>query len=94
MFYIVIFGLIHVQEIDEYYCYNPNPDYGTGQAFNPGTGILYGSFEVLRNGAHSKDILEQKYLKGINNVWWNITHPIKNIEQYGGITSSAGKLFP
>ena len=38
--------------------------------------------------------MEQEYLKGMENVWWNITHPIKNIKQYGVKNFISQEIIP
>lgn len=66
-----------------YYFYNPEQDYGSELRFNPLTLWFNGSFDILRNGGHTKDIFNQYYKIGCTNVLENITHPIKNINEYG-----------
>ena len=80
---ILLVTAVYSQDKKTYYYYRPEADCGTELVFNPGIVILNGTFDILRNGAHSKNILEQKYFKGMKNVWWNITHPIENVKQYG-----------
>ena len=81
--FILLVTAVYSQDKKTYYYYRPEADCGTELVFNPGIVILNGTFDILRNGAHSKNILEQKYFKGMKNVWWNITHPIENVKQYG-----------
>ncbi len=82
------------QDSTRYFYYHPGQDYGTESVFNPGTVILNGTFDILRNGAHSKLLLEQPYELGMRNVWNNITHPIANIRQYGWKPFISEEIFP
>jgi hypothetical protein len=67
----------------KYYFYNPDLDYGSESTFNPFSLFINGSFDILRNGGHSKDIFNQPYRNGIKNVINNILNPFDNIEKYG-----------
>ena len=67
----------------EYYFYNPDLDYGSESIFNPISLFINGSFDILRNGAHNKNIFDQPYKTGFNNVIDNVLHPIDNIRNYG-----------
>ena len=92
---LLLTSVVYPQEKDkEYYYYQPELDYGTELSFNPATVVLNGTFDILRNGAHSKNILEQQYINGIKNVWLNISHPIKNIEQYGWNNFISQEVLP
>jgi len=91
---ILTFSFSYSQEAENYYYYKPDLKYGTELNFNPGSVLLNGTFDILRNGGHSKNILKQEYLKGMDNVWWNITHPIKNIEQYGWKNFISKEVIP
>ncbi len=79
---------------NRYYYYNPEQNYGTELSFNPLTVCMNGSFDILRNGAHSKDILTQEYRAGMENVWRNISHPFKNIDQYGWKNFIGQEIIP
>ncbi|NUM80942.1 hypothetical protein HUU42_09065 [bacterium] len=68
---------------NDYYFYKPENNFGSDLFFNPGSLILNGSYDILRNGAHSKDISDIAYRDGIKGVWKNISHPIKHINRYG-----------
>jgi len=65
------------------YYYKPNFDYGSESIFNPINLFLNGSFDILRNGSHTKDIFAQPYQVGFNNVIDNVINPFENIEKYG-----------
>ncbi|MCB0282975.1 MAG: hypothetical protein H6627_09020 [Calditrichae bacterium] len=77
-----------------YYFYNPDARIGSEYYFNPLNMILNGSYDILRNGAHSKSFTEINYEKGMNNVWWNISHPLKAIDQYGWKYFLSEEVFP
>ncbi len=67
----------------KYYYYNPDNNFGSDALFNPLSLLINGSFDVLRNGSHSKNIFDQYYGKGYRNVFWNLGRPLKTISDYG-----------
>ena len=67
----------------EYYFYRPENRFGSDLAFNPLSLMINGSYDILRNGAHDKNILNQAYGDGWDNVWAMISDPIGNIDDYG-----------
>ena len=82
------------QDPPGYYYYKPDINYGSELNFNPYTVFINGAFDILRNGGHSKNIFDQEYAIGFKNVWKNITHPIKNIEQIGWKEFIGKEVFP
>ncbi len=66
-----------------YYFYNPDNRFGSDLLFNPFSLVINGSYDILRNGAHSKDITDIDYGAGWQNVRRNIFHPVRNIRRYG-----------
>ena len=67
-----------------YYFYNPNIQYGSEAFFHPINTMLNGSYDILRNGSiKSNDITDIQYLNSAENIWANITHPIKNVKKFG-----------
>ena len=82
------------QDSTGYFYYHPQQEYGTEYSFNPGTVVVNGTFDILRNGAHSKLVLEQPYEQGMRNVWENITHPVANVKQYGWKPFISEEVFP
>jgi len=79
---------------NKYYFYKPDIKIGSELHFNPGTLFLNGSFDILRNGGHSKDITKIEFQKAFDNVWWNITHAGKAIRQYGTKYFLGEEIFP
>ncbi len=79
----LVLALTSILTAQQYYFYHPEIDYGSEANFNPGTVILNGVFDILRNGGHSKDIFVQPYGTGLRNVLNNISHPIQSINNYG-----------
>ena len=78
----------------KYYFYNPQIKYGSELIFNPLHLIVNGGFDILRNGGHDKNIFNQEYEKGINNVFRNITNPLKNIEKFGWSNFMEREVLP
>ena len=69
---------------NNYYFYNPQIDNGSEKFFHPINTILNGSYDILRNGSvKSKDITDIPYRKSSETIWFNITHPIENINKFG-----------
>jgi len=90
---LLITGLTYAQN-EKYYFYNPDVKGGSEYFFNPLSLFLNGSYDILRNGAHSKDITRIDYTTAFDNVWWNITHPVKAIDQYGWKYFLSEEVFP
>ncbi len=67
----------------EYYFYHPDNRFGSDGAFNPVAVFVNGSYDILRNGGHDKNIFRQDYRLGWKNVWANISDPFGSIEQFG-----------
>ncbi len=67
----------------EYNFYNPDINYGSESIFNPVSLFINGSFDILRNVGHTKNVFDQPYETGFNNVIDNIFNPIDNIRNYG-----------
>ena len=78
----------------KYYFYDPQKNYGSEVMFNPGTVFLNGGFDVLRNGQKSKVVWDQPYSNGLKNVWYNITHPIQQVEAFGWKRFLTSEIFP
>ncbi len=76
------------------YFYNPNSKIGSEYYFSPLTLFMNGSYDILRNGAHSKDITQIEYKIAFDNVWWNLTHAQKAIKQYGTKYFLSEEIFP
>ena len=89
---LVFCSTVAAQE-QNYYFYNPKNDFGSDAIYSPLSMMLNGSYDILRNGAHSKDILDQPYLIGMKNVWKNISSPLYNINRYGWARFSKEELF-
>jgi hypothetical protein len=67
----------------EYFFYNPKNNFGSDALFNPLSVLVNGSYDVLRNGSHSKNVFDQYYSEGFKNVFWNLGRPLKTISDYG-----------
>jgi hypothetical protein len=79
---------------NKFYFYNPESKTGSERNFNPASLFINGSYDILRNGYHSKDITKIEYGIAFNNVWRNITHPINSIKQYGSKYFISEEIFP
>ncbi len=94
---ILIFTLliqISFAQNNKNYFYNPDSKIGSELYFNPLTLFLNGSFDILRNGGHSKDITKIEYKIAFDNVWWNLTHAQKAIKEYGTKYFLSEEIFP
>ena len=78
----------------KYYFYSPEFKQGSEYFNNPLTVFLNGSYDILRNGGHNKDITAIQYHTGFNNVWWNLSHPLTSIKQYGWKNFLYEELLP
>ncbi|KAA3611103.1 MAG: hypothetical protein D8M58_14100 [Calditrichaeota bacterium] len=77
-----------------YYFYHPDIKIGSETTFNPLSVILNGGFDILRNGKSSKNISNQHYKIGIENVFQNLSHPLKNINRFGWRRFLTSEVFP
>ena len=93
LYIISIINCVYSQQND-YYFYHPEIHYGSELYFNPLTAVINGSFDILRNGGHDKDIFAQEYGAGIKNVWANISDPVKHIKRYGWNRFISREVFP
>ena len=66
-----------------YYFYNPANTFGSDLMFNPVTLFFNGSFDILRNGGMSKNVWQQPYRAGFENLFDNLLHPAANVQKYG-----------
>jgi len=81
-------------EEKKFYFYHPELDYGSELYFNPMTTIINGSFDILRNGGHTKDLTKQEYQNGFTVVWDNVSDPINTVEEYGWKQFVSEELLP
>jgi len=79
---IVLAASVYAQD-KAYYFHHPENNFGSDMFFSPFSILFNGSFDILRNGGHTKNITKLPYEAGMNNVWQNISHPFKNIDAYG-----------
>lgn len=70
-------------QTSSYRFYDPSIPYGSEAMFSPLSLFVNGSYDILRNGAHSKDIGKIEYRDGWLNIRDNITHPIREVRAYG-----------
>ena len=61
---LLLFSPAFAQET-KYYFYNPKIDYGSDATYSPLTMMINGSYDIFRNGAHSKNVFNQPYLIGM-----------------------------
>jgi hypothetical protein len=94
IFYSFIFITPLWSQEKKYYFYHPEIKYGSEFYFNPFTVVLNGSYDILRNGGHDKNIFTIEYGTGMENVWKNISHPFKNIDIYGWNRFISNEVFP
>ena len=81
--FLVLLWTHAIADTTSYYFYKPDIDYGSESLFNPVYTLIDGSYDILRNGAHTKNIFKQPYSDGFNNVMNNISRPIYHIKRYG-----------
>ena len=62
---------------ENYYYFRPEINYGSDFMFNPLNLFINGSYDIFRNGSHSKHLINQPYKQGFENVMKNITSPKK-----------------
>ena len=94
IFFMAIF-LCHplLAQETKYYFYNPKIDYGSDGFYSPLSMMINGSYDIFRNGAHSKDVFNQPYMIGMKNVWRNISSPLYNINRYGWDRFTREEIF-
>jgi hypothetical protein len=85
---------VSLAQIQQYYYYHPENDFGSDLFFNPSTLIMNGSFDILRNGGHTKNIFDQHYQDGIENVFRNISDPLTHIKKFGWNNFLTKEVFP
>lgn len=73
---------IYGQE-QKFYFYNPQNDFGSDKLFNPLSLLVNGSFDILRNGGHTKNVFDLPFGNGFRNVNLNLTDPFTSIRAYG-----------
>jgi len=66
-----------------YYYLRPDIRYGSESLFDPYWVWINGSFDIMRNGVHDKDIFAHPWGHSFENVSWNLLHPLQAIEDYG-----------
>ncbi|MDP8241091.1 MAG: hypothetical protein P9X24_18525 [Candidatus Hatepunaea meridiana] len=79
---LLLISDVHSTE-KKYYFYNPDNRFGSDLYFNPANVVINGSYDILRNGGHTKNITEIDYKTGWDNVFYNVLNPIDRIEEYG-----------
>ena len=88
--------VLHANEDStNYYFYHPEIKYGSEALFSPWWVWINGSFDIMRNGVHDKDIFAHPWKSSWDNVSWNLAHPIEAIRIYGFdefITREIGNL--
>ncbi len=84
---------LHSQN-SNYYFYHPEYQYGSELYYNPLSMVINGSFDILRNGGHDKNIFNLEYEAGFDGVLTNILNPIENIEKYGWKRFISQQVFP
>lgn len=77
----------------KYYYYKPENNFGSDLLFNHATLLINGGFDIFRNGGHSKNIFDQYYADGFNNVFANISNPFPSIRAYGWDRFMAEEFF-
>lgn len=93
---LIIFHLLPAYSCADqkhYYFYNPSNYFGSDGYFNPLNTIVNGSYDILRNGGHNKDIFSLEYNQGWRNVWANISDPVAAIKQFGWRNFHRKELF-
>ena len=85
--YVIFVVSLCAQELPatqhHYYFYHPDHTYGSDAQFGPLSLFINGSYDILRNGGHGKNIFRQPYSAGAKNVWQNISNPVPAIRDFG-----------
>jgi hypothetical protein len=66
-----------------FYFYRPENTIGSDAQFSPFSLWVNGSFDILRNGGHTKEVSSLPWKEGFTNVWANMRDPIGRIKQFG-----------
>ncbi len=77
----------------QYYYYKPENTFGSDLNFHPITTLVNGSFDILRNGGHSKQISNISFHHGFYNIFSNIFDPFLNIKKYGSERFTEEEIF-
>lgn len=68
----------------QYYFYRPeNRTFGSESQVGPVNVFLNGSYDMLRNGGHRKDVFRWDYSEGAQQVWENARNPFHTISVFG-----------
>lgn len=67
----------------DYYFYHPENRFGSDLYFNPLNVLVNGSYDILRNGGHDRNVFALPYREGWDNVFDNLLSPISRIKRYG-----------
>jgi len=94
LFLFIYVTMNSVYSQSNYYFYRPDINYGSEVYFSPFSMVLNGSYDILRNGGHDKNIFKIEYKAGFDGILTNILHPIKNIEHYGWERFISQQIFP
>lgn len=67
-----------------FYFYRPeNSTFGSESQVGTLNVFLNGSYDMLRNGGHEKNILSWDYADGADHVWRNVRNPFRTIGTFG-----------
>lgn len=66
----------------KFYFYRPENTFGSDAQFSPLNLLLNGSFDILRNGGHDKNLTRWRLHQNFENVWYNLQNPIARINEF------------
>lgn len=79
-----VLALPQEQTGKQYYFYRPeNRSFGSESQVGTVNVFLNGAYDMLRNGGHTKDVLNWDYADGAAHVWRNVRNPFKTISTFG-----------
>ena len=97
LLYIITIILTYYASIfsqDETYYFYHGLNYGSQSCYNPATLIINGGFGIMQISNRSTNLSSINFKAGWNNVYDNISHPIREIKAYGVQKFIFGEVFP
>jgi hypothetical protein len=64
-------------------CFYTHPDYGSQSTFNPASVFINGGYDIVQTGMYDSYIFRVPYRTGLENVWDNVRHPMRQISRHG-----------
>jgi hypothetical protein len=71
-----------------------HPEYGSQSTFNPISVLMNGGYDIVQTGMYDSRLFRVPYRTSFNNVWDNISHPIRQISRHGWEDFLSTEVFP